>query len=238
MPLAGIIAAGVLVLGGAAAAVLLTVHPFSHSETISNASNSSKTSVHRSPSASTSATVGAAAATATSTPSVSGSSQSGSPASASPAATQATEQQAAETLAGMLSQSGSDRTAIKQAVGDVTSCGPSLNQDPQVFESAASSRRTLLTDLASMPGRSTLPAPMLQDLTSAWQASIAADMDFAQWANDEIAKGCQSNDTSDPAAVAANGPDTAATSDKQAFVSLWNQLAAQYGLTTYQWDQL
>jgi hypothetical protein len=238
VPLAGVIAGGVLVLGGAAAAVLLTMHPFSHGETISNAGSTSKASAHRSPSASTSAAIGAAAATATSTPSVSGSSPSASPASASPAATQATEQQAAANLAGMLSQSVSDRTAISQAFSDLTRCGPSLNQDPQVFESAASSRRTLLTELASMPGRSALPAPMLQDLTSAWQASIAADKDYAQWANNEITKGCVPNDTSDPGAVAANGPDTAATTDKQAFVNLWNQLATQYGLTTYQEGQL
>ena len=138
----------------------------------------------------------------------------------------------------MLSQSVSDRTAITQAVRDVETCGPSLNQDPQVFQSAASSRRTLLTELANMPGAAALPAPMLQDLTGAWHASIDADKDFAQWANDEIMHGCVQNDTSDPGAVAANGPDAEATTDKQAFVSMWNPIATQYGLTTYTWDQL
>ena len=138
----------------------------------------------------------------------------------------------------MLSQSVSDRTAIVNAVSDIETCGPSLNQDPQIFESAASSRRMLLTELANMPGASTLPAPMIQDLTSAWQASIAADTDFARWANDETTHGCVQNDTSDPGSVAANGPDAEATADKQAFVSMWNPIAAQYSLTTYAWDQL
>jgi hypothetical protein len=213
------IAGSILVLGGAAAAVILTTHPFGHNETLSNAASTSSSSAHRSSPANT--------AVATSAPATS-------PATAG----QVTEQQAAQSLGGMLAQSVSDRTAITQAVSDVEACGPSLNQDSQVFESAASSRRTLLSELATMPGASALPAPMLQDLTGAWQASINADQDFAQWANDETTKACVQNDTSDPGWVAAQGPDTEATTGKKAFVSLWNPIATQYGLTTYAWDQL
>jgi len=216
------IAGGILVLGGVAAAVLLTTHPFGHNETVSNAANTSGNSAHRS------APANAAAATSAPVFTQSGPST----------AADITEQQAAQSLGGMLSQSVSDRTAIVQAVSDVEACGPSLNQDPQVFESAASSRRTLLTELATMPGASALPAQMLQDLTGAWQASLTADQDFAQWANDEITNGCTQNDTSDPGWVAAQGPDAQATTDKKAFVSRWNQLATQYGLTTYAWNQL
>jgi len=217
-----VIAGTILVLGGAAAAVLLTMHPFGHSEAISNAANSAHRSAQANAAAATSAPVSAQSV----------------PATGSSTAAQVTEQQAAQSLGGMLSQSVSDRTAITQAVSDVEACGPSLNQDPQVFDSAASSRRTLLTELATMPGASTLPAPMLQDLTGAWQASITADDDFAQWANDEITNGCTPNDTSDPGWVAAQGPDAQATTDKKAFASIWNQLATQYGLATYAWNQL
>jgi hypothetical protein len=216
------IAGGILVLGGAAAAVLLTTHPFGHNEAISNAANSTHRPAPANAAAATSAPVSAQSV----------------PATGSSTAAQVTEQQAAQSLGGMLSQSVSDRTAIVQAVSDVEACGPSLNQDPQVFESAASSRRTLLTELATMPGASALPAQMLQDLTGAWQASLTADQDFAQWANDEITNGCTQNDTSDPGWVAAQGPDAQATTDKKAFVSMWNQLATQYGLATYAWNQL
>ncbi len=230
------IAGAVLVLGGAAAAVVLLAHPFSHNESASNAANSGT-------SARVSASAGASArgsATPAATPS---SSQSGLPLSApgpsaSATATQVTEQQAATRLAGMLSQSVSDRTAIIAAVSDVNSCGPSLNQDPQVFDSAASSRRILIADLASMPGRSALPAPLLQDLTNAWQASIAADQDFARWANDEITNGCTPDDTADPGYAAAATPDNEATYYKKAFAGLWDPIATQYGLTPYQWNQL
>lgn len=220
------IGGSILLIGGAAAAVIFTVHPFSHSETVSNAASTSGNSAHRS---------GSADATSASGSPVSTQSL---PATGPSTAAQVTEQQAAQSLSEMLSQSVSDRTAIVQAVSDIETCGSSLNQDPQVFESAASSRRTLLTELASMPGASALPTPMLQDLTGAWQASIAADTDFARWANDEIAHGCVRNDTSDRGSVAANGPDAQATADKQAFVSMWNPIATQYGLSMYTVGQL
>lgn len=219
-------------LGGAAAAVVLTVHPFSHNQALKDSASTSRAAAHQSPPATAPA---AGPATAVSSPSSPVVSQ-----SASPAGTQVTEQQAAQNLAGMLSQSGSDRTAIRQAYNDVQACGPSLASDPQVFEKAADSRRALLAQLSSMPGASALPAPMLQDLTSAWQASIATDQDYAQWANDEISQGCSADDSSDRALAAANGPggpNDQATADKQDFVSLWNPIAAQYGLSTYTSDQ-
>jgi hypothetical protein len=51
------------------------------------------------------------------------------------------------------------------AVNSINECGPTLSQDPQVLESAAASRQRLLSQLASLPGRSALPAQMLQALT-------------------------------------------------------------------------
>lgn len=158
------------------------------------------------------------------------------PASSSPAVP--AQQQAADSLAGLLKQSVTDRNSIVQAVNDVNQCGPNLNQDPQIFQSAAASRQNLLSQLANLPQRSALPADMLAALTTAWQNSIKADQDFAQWAQDEISHGCTQNDQSDPGAQAAVGPDNQATASKQAFVSQWNPIATQYGLPTYQWNQL
>ena len=80
---------------------------------------------------------------------------------------------------------------------------------------------------------------MLAALTSAWQNSIKADQDFAQWAQDEISGGCTSgNQSSDPHAQAAGGPDAQATTGKQTFVGQWNPIATHYGLPTYRWNQL
>jgi hypothetical protein len=159
---------------------------------------------------------------------------------ASPASSSAriSEQQAAINLAGLLSQSVTDRSSITAAVTDVNQCGPSLNQDPQTFQRAAASHQQLLSRLSSLAGSSALPAAMLQSLTSAWQASAAADSDLGQWAQDEVTNGCLQNDQADTNFKAAAGPDGQATTEKKAFVSQWNPIASQYGLTTYQWNQL
>jgi hypothetical protein len=151
---------------------------------------------------------------------------------------QSPQQQAAHSLSALLAQSVTDRIAIVNAVSDVNECGPSLDQDAQTFQNAATSRQNLLSQLADMPDRSALPSSMLQSLTSAWQASIQADRDFAQWAQDEASQGCVPNDHSDPSYAAATGPDNQATIDKKAFVSTWNPIAAQYSLPSYQWNQL
>jgi hypothetical protein len=160
--------------------------------------------------------------------------------SASPASSSAriSEQQAATNLAGLLSQSVTDRSSITAAVTDVNQCGPSLNQDPQTFQRAAASHQQLLSRLSSLTGSSALPAAMLQSLTSAWQASAAADSDLGRWAQDEVTNGCLQNDQADTNFKAATGPDNQATTAKKAFVSQWNPIASQYGLATYEWNQL
>ena len=148
------------------------------------------------------------------------------------------EQQAADSLSALLGHSVSDRSSIVSAVNNVNACGPGLSQDVQTFQNAVASRQSLLGQLADLQDRSALPTPMLQALTSAWQSSIQADQDYAQWAQDELSQGCVPNDHSDPGYQAATGPDGQATIDKQAFVSSWNPIATQYGLPTYQWSQL
>jgi hypothetical protein len=74
---------------------------------------------------------------------------------------------------------------------------------------------------------------MLSDLTGAWQASQQVDQDYAQWADDENTQGCTSQDYTDPSYQAAGSPNQEATSDKTAFVALWNPIAQKYGLSTY-----
>jgi len=147
-------------------------------------------------------------------------------------------QQAAQGLAILLEQSGTDRAAVTQAVYAVQGCSPGLGQDETVFSDAASSRQTLLGQLAALPDRSALPAAMLQDLTAAWHASGQADQDFADWTQDEITHGCSTNYQSDASYQAAMVPDEQATTDKKAFVALWTTIADEYGLPLYQYDQI
>jgi hypothetical protein len=151
---------------------------------------------------------------------------------------QSAQQRAAENLAGLLAQSVMDRSSIVNAASSVSQCGPTLSQDPQVFENASVARQRLLSQLASLPGRSALSGQMLQALTGAWLASATADQDFARWAQDELSQGCIPGDQADPSFQAAAGPDGQATAGKKAFVNLWNPTAAQYRLPSYRWNQL
>jgi hypothetical protein len=154
------------------------------------------------------------------------------------ASSQDARRQAAVRLSGLLAQSVTDRAAVTGAAEDVRGCGPSLRQDAGTFARAASSRQHLLSLLASLPGRTLLPAAMLQDLTSAWQASAQVDTDLARWAQDVIARGCHRNSRSDASLRASYIPEGRADTGKLAFAALWNPVARQYGLTTYQRSQL
>ncbi|HTU72902.1 MAG TPA: hypothetical protein VMG38_05230 [Trebonia sp.] len=223
---AGIVLAAAL-LGGGAGGYILVAHPFSHSpSTANNVADSSQLPTASRPSDQAPASTGPASPAAT-------------PAGpATPVATPASskaaaEQQAASALSRLLTQSVSDRSAITQAYNDVSGCGPLLGQDQQTFEQAASSRQSLITQLSSLPGAQSLPAAMLSDLTGAWQASQQVDQDYAQWSNDEDTQGCASQDYTNPSYQAADSPNQQATSDKTAFVSLWNPIARKYGLPTY-----
>ena len=149
-----------------------------------------------------------------------------------------TQRSAAAGLATLLAQTAADRSSIVNAVGAVKHCTAALGQAPQVFQNSAASRQHLLQQLAELPGRSALPAPMLQELTGAWQASAAVDTDLGRWAQDEAAGGCKPNDHADANYQAASTPDLQATNDKTAFVSMWNAIAAKYGLTRYETSQL
>jgi len=151
--------------------------------------------------------------------------------SASP---QEARRQAAVGLSGLLAQSVTDRAAVINAVADVRGCGRSLRQDAQTFAGAASSRQRLLSRLGSLPGRSLLPAAMLQDLTGAWRASAQVDTDLARWADDNIARGCRRGSRSDASLRASYAPQSQADAGKRAFAGLWNPVARQYGLITYQ----
>jgi hypothetical protein len=167
------------------------------------------------------------------------SSRSSAPAQAQGSATQsAAERVAAQALAGLLAQSATDHSSIANAVTDVNKCGPNLTSDVHVFRQAASSRRQLLTKLATLPDRSALPTQVTQQLTSAWQASQQADEDYTAWAGDQISHSCKADDTSNANYQAATAPDNQATAAKMAFVGLWNPIAASYGLPSYQWNEL
>jgi hypothetical protein len=149
-----------------------------------------------------------------------------------------TQEQAATALSGLLAQSGTDHSDVNAAVTDVEACGSGLASDAKEFNTAAGNRRALLAKLAQLPGRSALSAPMLADLTSAWQASATVDADLGKWAAAEEGH-CHKGGTTKSHDYTATIPfDSKATNGKTEFVELWNPLAKKDGLSTYQAAQL
>jgi len=140
---------------------------------------------------------------------------------------------AATALSGLLSQSADEHAGVNAAVTDVDACGQNLAQDPRVFSQAAADRRGLLAKLAQLPGRSTLSPAMIADLNGAWQASATLDADLAKWAQDQVGH-CKKANLDDPNYTATLPLDRQATSDKTEFVKLWNPLATQDALPTWQ----
>jgi hypothetical protein len=161
----------------------------------------------------------------------------GSTQTASGPATGSAQQAAATRLSGMLKQSGAYHADVNAAVGDVQSC-QHLGTARTAFGASARNRDTLLTEFRTMPGRPTLPAKLVQDLTGAWQASIQVDNYLHSWAQDE-AGGCNSKKVlKDSNYQASLGPDGTATRDKQAFAKDWAPIAAKYHLPAYTGSQI
>jgi hypothetical protein len=157
-------------------------------------------------------------------------------ASSATGTTAMTEQQAATALAGLLAQSGTDHSDVNAAVGNVEAC-KGLTADAQTLDKAAANRQTLLSKLAQLPGRSALPAAMISDLTTGWQASATVDTDLGKWASAEAGH-CKKNDFKNPAYAASLPYDSKATNGKTAFVGQWNGVARKYGLSVYSPSQI
>ena len=203
------------VAAGAVVALFLVRSPVAHSGTSSTAPSSASSPVQ--------AATGDAVA---------------SQAGGQPTTGPVSEQAAAQSLSRLLTQSISDRSAILSAYNDVDTCGPGVARDAQTFQQAATSRQNLLARLGALPGASALPSRLIQSLTGAWQASVAADQDYADWAGDESTHGCRAHDTADAHYQATSEANREATTDKTTFTGLWNPIAVKYNLPTYRPDEL
>ena len=141
---------------------------------------------------------------------------------------------AAIALSALLQQAVLQLGDINGAISDVRACGSHLRANAVTFANAVGDRQQLLSKLAALPGRSELPAVMLQDLTSGWQTSVEEYKDLGRWVNDAIAGGCHKSTISANSNYrAAQGPGGQATQDKLGFVGLWDPIAGEYHLPIY-----
>jgi hypothetical protein len=147
--------------------------------------------------------------------------------------TTATATDQAQALAALVSTSAGQRTNVANAATDLEGCGnPSADQT--VFTQAASVRQSVVNQLGALQV-TLIPngAEMVQDLSSALSYSIQSDNSYAQWAADELSD-CSTDYQADSNFAAAQQSDPNANSAKLAFTNLWNSVAPQYGLPS--WD--
>ena len=102
---------------------------------------------------------------------------------------------------------------------------------------AVSQLQNVVNQRASEYGRaSTLPTSALPDgtkvkseLITALSSSLTADRDYLTWAQQQLAGGCTPSSQSS-AYNAAFSASQLADAAKQAFVQVWNPVAARYGV--------
>ena len=167
-------------------------------------------------------------AAATPSPAASSPSAASPSATSSPSGPAAASQQAAA-LAALLTSSGAARTALHNAVNQVGSCTN--------LSGAVSQLQAVVNQRAGQYGRaSALPASALPDgpqvkskLMAALGSSLTADRDYLSWARQQLAGGCTPTSQSS-AYDAAFSASQRADAAKQAFVQVWNPVAARYGI--------
>jgi tRNA A-37 threonylcarbamoyl transferase component Bud32 len=152
-----------------------------------------------------------------------------SPSAASSPTAPVTASQQAAALKELLTSSAAARTALHNAVTQVGACTNLPGAVSQL--QAVVNRRAGQYDRAS-----TLPSAALPDgtqvkskLLAALGSSLTADRDYLSWAREQLTGGCTPTSQSsayNAAFIASQRADAA----KQAFVQVWNPVAARYGI--------
>ena len=171
-------------------------------------------------------------AAATHTPAASSPSPSPSPSSPSAASSPsapATASQQAAALGTLLTSSVAARTALHNAVTQVGGCTHLPGAVSQL--QAVVNRRAGQVDRASALSTDALPggAQVKSKLLAALGSSLTADRDYLSWARQQLTGGCTPTSQSS-AYNAAFSASQRADAAKQAFVQVWNPVAARYGI--------
>ena len=160
-----------------------------------------------------------------------------SPAVSSPAATSAPSSSSASTLASrqaaavnnLLTSSAATLEALKGAVSEVRDC-TNLSSAVRQIQSVVN-QRSAEYNQASALSTSALPngPTMKSELIAALRNSLDADKDYLTWAQQQLNPECAPTAQSS-AYIAANNASHQASASKEAFIRVWNPVAAQYGI--------
>lgn len=151
------------------------------------------------------------------------------PSSPAPSSASTLASRQAASVSDLLSSSAATRKAIQGAVSEATDCADLSSAVGQI-QNAVNQRGTEY-DRASAMSTSALAdgALVKTDLTAALRNSLDADKDYLAWAQRQLKLGCAPAAQSS-AYNAANNADMQANAAKQAFVQVWNPVAARYGI--------
>jgi Protein kinase domain len=135
----------------------------------------------------------------------------------------------ATALSTLLTSSAAARTALHDAVRQVDACTNMANAVSQL-QGVVNQRAGEYSRASSLP-TSALPdgAAVKSGLIGALGSSLKADRDYLTWAQQQQAGGCTPSNQSS-AYNAAYGASQLANTAKQAFIQVWNPVAARYGI--------
>jgi serine/threonine-protein kinase len=132
----------------------------------------------------------------------------------------------ATAVSNLLASGNGSADSLNAAVNDVVNCG-NIASDIGEIQSVKSQRQNEYAQAQSIQ-MSDLPDPgvLKSDLLQALNYSIAADSGYLAYANQMESSNCQAGSQ-----AAAQAADTQAVTYKTQFLSLWNPIAGEYGLT-------
>jgi serine/threonine protein kinase len=152
-----------------------------------------------------------------------------SPSAASSPSVPVTASQQAAALSALLTSSAAARTALHNAVTQVGGC-TNLSGAVSQLQTVANQRagqygRASALPTAALPGGAQVKSKLLTALGN----SLTADRDYLSWARQQLKGGCTPSSQSS-AYNAAFSASQRADAAKQAFVQVWNPVAARYGV--------
>jgi hypothetical protein len=129
----------------------------------------------------------------------------------------------------LLNSSAATRKALQGAVIQARDC-TNLSGAVRQIQNATDQRSTEYDQASALSTSALADGTIVKaDLTAALRSSLDADRDYLAWAQGQLKLGCAAAAQSG-AYYAAYTADERANAAKEAFVQVWNPVAAQYGI--------
>jgi serine/threonine-protein kinase len=147
--------------------------------------------------------------------------------SAAPAPALAARQAAA--LSALLTSSAAARTALHEAVGQVVAC-TNLPSAVSQLQDVVNQRASEYSRASALPTSALPDGPAVKSgLVTLLSSSLRADQDYLTWARQQLDGGCTPSAQSS-AYNTAYSASQQADAAKEAFLQVWNPVAARYGI--------